>query len=178
MAELLRRQFELLLYGKDDRHQSLDTTAMATIVEEPRSSSSIVDPESPSNIAQSPCSFVDEKTGARTSNESIPPTEDNAGANLNRTASWRIVSLFVYPGEPNDLKTWEPTPFHIRPLSGIAALAIAIVCIFGSLTILIVSNGQPAKNWPVSPTVYLAIVTAVANSCFALALAQARPVSW
>jgi hypothetical protein len=46
------------------------------------------------------------------------------------------------------------------------------------LAILLVSNNQPVANWPIQPTVYLAIVTAVANSALALARAQAVPVSW
>jgi hypothetical protein len=182
MAESLRQRFEHLLYGKDDIQlpvvATATSTATITTTNESGSSSTTVDSESPTNDAQSPHAFGDEKIGARTCAEIATTTEDNSGTKLNRTATWRTVTSFVHPEEPDEVKTWEPTPFHIRPLSGIVALTVAIMCIFGSLTILIVSNGQPVTNWPVSPTVYLAIVTAVANSCFALALAQARPVSW
>lgn len=72
--------------------------------------------------------------------------------------------------------TWRPTFFHPRALSGLAALCVTIGCIFASLLILVVSDGQAVTDWPIQPTVYLAIVTAVANGALALARLEAIPV--
>ncbi|KAK3725481.1 hypothetical protein LTR37_000451 [Vermiconidia calcicola] len=74
--------------------------------------------------------------------------------------------------------TWHPTFLQIRPLVAIAALVTAIGCIFASLAILLVSDGQSVDNWPIPPSVYLAIVTAIANSSLVLAYTEATPVSW
>lgn len=58
------------------------------------------------------------------------------------------------------------------------ALLVTGCCVLGSLIVLLVSDGQPTKHWPMQPTVYLAIVTAIAHSSLALAHAQAVPVAW
>ena len=74
--------------------------------------------------------------------------------------------------------TWQPSVFRIRPLLGIAALGVAVVCLFASLGILLGSNGEPYENWHFAPTVYLAIATAISNTALNCALAQAAPISW
>ena len=74
--------------------------------------------------------------------------------------------------------TWHPTAFQIRPLIGILGLCVAITCAFASLSVLMVSDGQPTENWPVSPAVLLAIITAAANSAIALAYMEAVPIAF
>ena len=64
---------------------------------------------------------------------------------------------------------WHPTIFHSRPLVGIGALCVAVGCVFTSLAILLMSDGSPVDDWPIYPTVYSAIVAAIANSALALA---------
>lgn len=71
-----------------------------------------------------------------------------------------------------DATAWEPSFRQIRPLSGICALFVTLCCVFGSLVILKVSDGQPTHSWPVQPTVYLAIVAAIANSALRMARTQ------
>lgn len=74
--------------------------------------------------------------------------------------------------------TWLPTVLQQRPLVGITALCVTIGCIFASLAILVASDGQAVKAWSIQPTVYLAIVTAIANMSLALARLEAVPVSF
>ena len=71
---------------------------------------------------------------------------------------------------------WHPTVFRIRPLAGIAALCMAIACTVATLLVLIVSDETPVDSWLVAPTVYLAIITAIANTSLALARLEAYPV--
>ena len=75
-------------------------------------------------------------------------------------------------------KTWRPSFFKIRPLLGLAALGLTILCLFVSLAVLLGSHGQSEASWYFQPTVYLAITTALSNTALNCALAQAAPVSW
>ena len=74
--------------------------------------------------------------------------------------------------------TWHPTIFNLRALSGIAGLCITVGCVFTSLIVLITSDGQAVESWPIQPTVYLAIITAVANSAIAVSRMEAVPVHY
>lgn len=74
--------------------------------------------------------------------------------------------------------TWRPNFFQPRPFAGIAGLCVTVGCVFASLAILMVSDGQPVDSWTIEPTVYLAIVAAIANSALRLARFQAIPISW
>lgn len=73
--------------------------------------------------------------------------------------------------------TWDPKFFQIRPIAGITALCIVLGCIVASLAILIFSNGKTVDSWPIQPTVYLAVVAAIANSALALARQEGVTVS-
>lgn len=42
-----------------------------------------------------------------------------------------------------------------RLFTGLAALCVAVVCVFFALVVLLVSNGSQVDNWPVQPSVYL-----------------------
>ena len=73
---------------------------------------------------------------------------------------------------------WRPRFFQPRAFAGIGGLCITVCCVLASLAILVTSNGQPVDSWAVEPTVYLAIVAAIANSAVRLARFQAVPISW
>lgn len=73
---------------------------------------------------------------------------------------------------------WAPTVFQGRPIAGLAAICIVLCCTLASLGILLVSDQQPTQDWPIQPTVYLAIVTACANAALAFAWLEAGPVHW
>ena len=72
---------------------------------------------------------------------------------------------------------WRPRFMRPRAIAGIAALLTVVACLFASLAILVYSDGQAASTWPVQPTVYLAIVTAIANSAIVLAKMEGTSVS-
>ena len=82
------------------------------------------------------------------------------------------------PGRHRDWNPWWPSPYRIRPLSGIAALMISLICIAASLSILLGSRGEPVSSWYFKPTVLLAIATAISNTALNCALAQAAPISF
>lgn len=92
----------------------------------------------------------------------------------NTISSERGNHLTEEPHQPHH--EWRPTLLHPRPIVGFAALCVAITCVFGSLAVLKVSNESPVDRWPIQPTVYLAIVTAISNSAIALAWMEAQPV--
>lgn len=70
--------------------------------------------------------------------------------------------------------------FRVGPLAGLAALALALLLLFASFTILMVSDGQATDRWhePWVPTVWLAIFTAVSNKLIAFAAIQGVVVLW
>ena len=74
--------------------------------------------------------------------------------------------------------TWQPSLFRIRPFVGLAALSIAVACLFASLGVLLGSRGEPVSAWYFAPSVYLAVATAVSNTALSAALAQAAPIRW
>ena len=82
------------------------------------------------------------------------------------------------PSLHRDWNPWWPSVYRIRPLSGIAALLISLICVVASLGILLGSRGKPVSSWYFKPTVLLAIATAVSNTALNCALAQAAPISF
>lgn len=109
----------------------------------------------------------------RTPNNEIPGTSPEPAARPIQPAIRVWKSVWARPED-----TWHPTPMQIRPLVGVAGIVLAIACAFASLVVLIVSDGQPTADWPISPAVVLAIITAVANSAIALAYMEAVPVAF
>jgi hypothetical protein len=65
-----------------------------------------------------------------------------------------------------------------RPLLGLFALLLAATCALFSLAVLLASKDQPVSRWPVQPTVYLAIASAVSNTAIGFAHTQAVPIAW
>lgn len=78
----------------------------------------------------------------------------------------------------HDRQKWKPSPVQFRPLAGIFALVVALCCLFASLGILLLSDGQAVDSWPVQPAVYLAIIAALTNSGLHIGRAQAVPIAW
>lgn len=79
---------------------------------------------------------------------------------------------------PPDVPTWLPTIFRPSPLAGIAALILVICCALGSLGILAGSNGKHVEDWAWSPSVFLAISSAIISRSLQFALLQALPIAW
>ncbi|KAK3635935.1 hypothetical protein LTR56_014473 [Elasticomyces elasticus] len=73
---------------------------------------------------------------------------------------------------------WRPSLLKIRPLLGILSLAFSIGCMFLSLAILLVSHEQPVRHWPIQPTVYLAIASAIGNTALGFSRYHAVPIAW
>lgn len=114
-----------------------------------------------------------EKSGAVAGAESLSPSSTRSDrSNLHPVVSrWQTMWRRPYA-------TWRPTVLQQRPLVGVAALCVTIGCIFASLAVLVASDGQAVTSWSIQPTVYLAIVTAIANMSLALARLEAVPVSF
>lgn len=72
--------------------------------------------------------------------------------------------------------TRYPSVVQPRALAGLAALGVAVACMFASYAILNTSNGKAVADWTVAPTVYLAAITALANSAIVLGHMEAVPV--
>lgn len=73
---------------------------------------------------------------------------------------------------------WNPSWLQSQSLSGIIAVAIAVGAMFAALAVLLVSKGQRVSSWPIQPTVYLAIASAVGVSALRFAKGKATPISW
>jgi hypothetical protein len=112
MAAKLRRTLELVLYGKDNAKQPRRTSAAAASgYSRPVS---IVEPESPSKVAQPSPAYQHEKNDATVSEQSLPSANNDVEPALQRSATWRTVSSFIRPHDPHAAASWEPTAFHIR----------------------------------------------------------------
>ena len=73
---------------------------------------------------------------------------------------------------------WLPGAFKHFPWLGLSALVVSIICMAISIGILVRSNGQLVSQWPVQPTVFLAVTSAVANIALRLALAKGVSIAW
>jgi hypothetical protein len=74
--------------------------------------------------------------------------------------------------------TWEPGIVQRAPWGGIVALFIVILCVAMCATILFVSHGQPTAYWRVQPTVWLALLSALANALLRSALSVGVTIAW
>ena len=81
------------------------------------------------------------------------------------------------PVVPNRYR-WRSSFWRVRPLLGLIAIIMLILCMLVSLVILEASNGDVTSKWSIQPTVYLAGTTAISNAALQCALAQAAPISW
>lgn len=125
-----------------------------------------------STLAGSSSTFTDHEKVLETTIEETVDSNDRSQGLIRPLLRLKERWLPRYPN------TWTPTFLQLRPLAAIAGLIIAVLGLVASLIILTASDGRPTESWLIQPTVYLAIVTAIANSALALAFHQAAPVSW
>ncbi|KAI9868625.1 MAG: hypothetical protein M1813_004475 [Trichoglossum hirsutum] len=64
------------------------------------------------------------------------------------------------------------------PYLGLSAVAGVIACIAAAVTVLVHSNGQQIHQWSVQPTVWLAVISAIAGACLHFALVQGVTITW
>lgn len=174
-----------LLYGSDRASEKQRTNSVATTGRSNSTTSA-----SSFEKADYHDPFNEKDDGITQSTTDVPSTPSETELHPARKVSWptllRSPTLYSLPPtfsriwrrELDCEPTWEPSLLQLRPLAGLLGLLVSICCIFASLAILMVSDRQPIDNWPIEPTVYLAIVAAIANSALHLARAQAIPVSW
>ena len=125
------------------------------------------------SISKVPCvtASPSQRNSAVARNNGYTVGEDKRPAMPN--ASNQLQQMFWHRPEA----TWYPTIFNARALVAVGALVVAITCTSLSLTILIIADGQSVSSWRIQPSVYLAVITALANSAIALARMEAIPVS-
>ena len=97
--------------------------------------------------------------------------KNNFLTNIQSLSSWGSTPV-------EDKPAWLPTLLQPRPLVGIAALLLSAGCLVASLGVLLGSNGRANHAWTWQPSVFLAALSAVSNTCVQFALAQAIPVAW
>jgi len=82
---------------------------------------------------------------------------------------------------PNDADTegipWVSGIYKRIPWSGALALLTVLLCAGADAAILYKSDGQPVDSWQVSPSVLLAILSAVANVCLQYARSQGMVIA-
>jgi Protein of unknown function (DUF3176) len=73
---------------------------------------------------------------------------------------------------------WKTGFLARMPYLGLAAIAGVVACIAAAIAVLASSNGRPIHQWTVQPTVWLAVIAAIANACLHYALAQGVVIAW
>ncbi|EEP79819.1 predicted protein [Uncinocarpus reesii 1704] len=73
---------------------------------------------------------------------------------------------------------WRTGIWRRFPWTGYAALIIALCAAAVMIGVLVVSDGQEVSQWPVSPAVYLAVASAVANVLLSFALARGTEIAF
>lgn len=64
------------------------------------------------------------------------------------------------------------------PYAGLLALLVVVLCAVADGIVLWKSDGQQIDTWIMSPSVILAILSAIANTCLAYAKSEGIIVSW
>ena len=80
------------------------------------------------------------------------------------------------PQEQED--PWLPTFWRRFPWTGALALLVTLLCVIADVYILYTSDGKEVSTWLITPSVYLAIFSAVANTALQLALDQGVVIAW
>jgi hypothetical protein len=73
---------------------------------------------------------------------------------------------------------WLPGVWERFPWSALMSLTLVLACAMGCVAVLLVSNNQRVDSWPISPSVYLAILTAIANSLLRYTFSVGVVVAW
>lgn len=116
---------------------------------------------------RAPASNVDysPSPGPHTSDKAVIANVTEAGSTDRDTSLEQVRATTVE-------YTWQPSIFHIGPLSGLLALLFAFLQIFASYAVLQASDGTPITSWKYQPTVYLAILVAISNKALTFAVVK------
>lgn len=79
---------------------------------------------------------------------------------------------------PGSGRPWSPGLFPRLPWLGLGALLGSVLGLGACVAILVVSNGQPVKDWVLQPTVYLSIAYTLTNIMLQYALTEGVNVAW
>jgi hypothetical protein len=97
----------------------------------------------------------------------------NSTENLLKKTPSVTVNPLETAGDP-----WASGIFRRLPYWGVLALVTVVLCAGADAVILLMSDGKEVDTWTVSPSVILAILSAVANICLRFALAQGVVIAW
>ena len=73
---------------------------------------------------------------------------------------------------------WRPGVVRRAPWLAISAIVAVILCIAASAAILLVSKKQPSANWRIQPTVWLSVLSTIANMLLTSALGAGVNIVW
>lgn len=73
---------------------------------------------------------------------------------------------------------WLPGFWIQFPWRVILPIVGCLLCLSGSIAILVRSDGQPVDHWSISPTVYLALLTTITNMLLRYAFKEGVAISW
>lgn len=82
------------------------------------------------------------------------------------------------PKSPTPEHAWQTGFFKHVPWLGISSLALVVCSTTAGAIVLIKSNGDAVDNWKVSPSVVLAILSAVITICLKYSLTSGLNISW
>lgn len=110
-------------------------------------------------------------------NSSSPTTPDFTNEKATAFQAWGSP---VPPDVPvrQDPPTWQPSIIRLSALSGLCALLFSVLQIFAAYGILSASHGVAVDRWRLSPTVFLATLTAISNKALAFAAVQATVITF
>lgn len=73
---------------------------------------------------------------------------------------------------------WLPGLWTHVPIPGILAVIGALICIAGTVAVLVRSDGMPVTHWTLSPTVYIALMTTGTNMLLRFAFHEGNKIAW
>jgi hypothetical protein len=139
------------------------------------SNSNAVAPATPSE-ATTPTTLVDWSIGS---------IADEGDKKSQKSAIGRVEeALPATPSWPHESSTgshsvsWTDLLTLVGPVSGLAAIVVAIIQLVASYAVLQASHGALVSTWKWQPQVYLAILTAVGNKALAFAVVQGTVITW
>ncbi|KUJ22926.1 uncharacterized protein LY89DRAFT_314228 [Mollisia scopiformis] len=73
---------------------------------------------------------------------------------------------------------WLPGLWTHVPIPGMLAVIGALICIAGTVAVLVRSDGMPVTDWTLSPTVYIALMTTGTNMLLRFAFHEGNKIAW
>lgn len=73
---------------------------------------------------------------------------------------------------------WRPGVWTHIPVPGILAVVGALICIAGTVAVLVRSDGMLVTHWTLSPTVYIALMTTGTNMLLRFAFHEGNKIAW